>query len=182
MARPPIHPNLVLIGFMGAGKSEVGRLVAQALGREFLDTDEMVIHAAQLPVEEIFRREGEHGFRRRESSAIDEAISSPARVIAVGGGAVLSAENRTVLKQAGYLVYLRATPETLAARLGDVDDRPLLNVSDRVGRIRDMLVARGPVYETAGDVTLDTDETTPVQVADRVVRWYRDQAERVGMS
>jgi shikimate kinase len=171
-----------MIGFMGAGKSEVGRLVAQSLGREFLDTDQMVTAAAQLPVNEIFRREGEDGFRRRESSAIDEAISVPARVIAVGGGAVLSAENRTVLKQAGYLVYLRATPETLAARLGDADDRPLLNVTDRVGRIRDMLVARGPVYETAGDLTVDTDETSAHQVADHVVRWYREQADRVGAS
>lgn len=177
MVRPPASPNLVMIGFMGAGKTVVGKLVAQALGREFLDTDELVVQVAGMPVGEIFRQEGEDGFRRREQNAIDEAVASPARVIAVGGGAVLSAENRTVLKQAGYLVYLRAAPETLAVRLADVTDRPLLNAADRVGRIRDLLVARGPVYETAGDVTVDTDQTTPPQAAEQVVRWYRDQLD-----
>jgi shikimate kinase len=177
VVRPPASPNLVMIGFMGAGKTVVGKLVAQALGREFLDTDELVVQVAGMPVGEIFRQEGEDGFRRREQNAIDEAVASPARVIAVGGGAVLSAENRTVLKQAGYLVYLRAAPETLAVRLADVTDRPLLNAADRVGRIRDLLVARGPVYETAGDVTVDTDQTTPPQAAEQVVRWYRDQLD-----
>ncbi|HKF00491.1 MAG TPA: shikimate kinase [Actinomycetes bacterium] len=178
MVRPPASPNLVMIGFMGAGKTMIGKLVAQALGREFLDTDELVTQAAELPITEIFRREGEDGFRRREQNAIDEAVASPARVIAVGGGAVLSSENRTVLKQAGYLVYLRATPETLAIRLADVTDRPLINAVDRVGRIRDLLVARGPVYETAGDVAVDTDTITPQQAAEQIVHWYRDQVDQ----
>lgn len=179
MVRQPASPNLVLIGFMGAGKSSVGRIAATTLGREFLDTDTMVERAAGLPITEIFRREGEDGFRRRESAAIDDAVAASGRVIAVGGGAVLSAENRTVLKQAGFLVYLRASPETLARRVGDVTDRPLLNVPDRVGRIRDLLVARGPVYETAGDTTMDTDRATPDQLADQVVRWYREQTDQV---
>jgi len=178
VVRPPASPNLVMIGFMGAGKTMIGKLVAQALGREFLDTDELVTQAAELPITEIFRREGEDGFRRREQNAIDEAVASPARVIAVGGGAVLSSENRTVLKQAGYLVYLRATPETLAIRLADVTDRPLINAVDRVGRIRDLLVARGPVYETAGDVAVDTDTITPQQAAEQIVHWYRDQVDQ----
>src|SRR6266508_2437029 len=95
---------------MGAGKTSVGQLVARALGREFVDTDALIQRQARMDVNEIFQREGEEGFRRRE-------IAIPGRVIAVGGGAVLSAENRTALKQAGLLVYLPATPETLAARL-----------------------------------------------------------------
>ena len=100
------------------------------------------------------------------------------RVIAVGGGAVLSAENRTALKQAGLLVYLRATPETLAGRLTGVNDRPLLkDATDRAGRIRDLLVARGPIYETAGDVAIDTDRSDTEQVAVEVMEWYR---RRVG--
>jgi shikimate kinase len=181
MVRPSISPNIVLIGFMGAGKSSVGRLTATSLGREFVDTDELVERSAGTSVSEVFRREGEEAFRARESDAIDEAVGMPARVIAVGGGAVLSAENRTVLKQGGYLIYLRATPETLAGRLGDTAGRPLLDVQDRVGRIRDLLVARGPVYETAGDVTIDTDGTSPQQAAEQVVRWYREQADRVSL-
>ena len=169
----PILPTIVVIGFMGAGKTSVGRLVARALGREFVDTDLMIERAARMTIAELFQREGELSFRRREMAAIDRAISVPGRVIAVGGGAVLSAENRTALKQAGLLVYLRATPETLAGRLTGVTDRPLLNTGDRVGRIRDLLVARGPIYETAGDLTVDTDDATPTQTAEIVVAWYR---------
>jgi shikimate kinase len=170
----PVLPTIVLIGFMGAGKSTVGQLVARALGREFVDTDVVIQRNARMDVSEIFRREGEEGFRRREVVVIDRAISAPGRVVAVGGGAVLSADNRTALKQAGLLVYLRATPETLAARLVGTTDRPLLNnAADRVGRIRDLLVARGPIYETAGDAAIDTDRQTPEQTAAELLDWYR---------
>jgi shikimate kinase len=172
-----ILPTIVMIGFMGAGKTSVGRLVARALGREFVDTDQMIERATRMTIGELFQREGELSFRRREIAAIDRAIAVPGRVIAVGGGAVLSAENRTALKQAGLLVYLRATPETLAARLTGVTDRPLLNTGDRVGRIRDLLVARGPIYETAGDVAIDTDRLNLEQTAVEVLEWYR---RRVG--
>jgi len=173
----PVLPTIVMIGFMGAGKTTVGRAVARALGREFLDTDVIVARASRMEITEIFQREGEEGFRRREIAAIDHAIAVPGRVIAVGGGAVLSAENRTALKQAGFLVYLRGAPETLASRLDGATDRPLLNTGDRVGRIRDLLVARGPIYETAGDLIVDTDSRSVEQVAQEVLEWYQ---RRVG--
>jgi len=170
--------NLILTGFMGTGKTTVGRFVAQKLGREFIDTDLMIERATRMTISELFQREGELSFRRREMAAIDRAISVPGRVIAVGGGAVLSAENRTALKQAGLLVYLRATPETLAGRLTGVNDRPLLkDATDRAGRIRDLLVARGPIYDTAGDVAIDTDRLNVEQVTVEVLEWYR---RRVG--
>jgi shikimate kinase len=172
-----ILPTIVVIGFMGAGKTSVGRLVARALGREFVDTDQMIERAAHMTIGELFQREGELSFRRREIAAIDRAIAVPGRVIAVGGGAVLSADNRTALKQAGLLVYLRATPETLAGRLIGVTDRPLLNTGDRVGRIRDLLVARGPIYETAGDVVIDTDRLNLEQTAVEVLEWYRRRVD-----
>jgi shikimate kinase len=173
-----ILPAIVMIGFMGAGKTSVGRLVARALGREFVDTDQLIERATRMTIGELFQREGELSLRRREMAAIDRAIAVPGRVIAVGGGAVLSAENRTALKQAGFLVYLRATPETLAGRLAGVTDRPLLEgTADRAGRIRDLLVARGPIYETAGDVAIDTDRRDLEQTAVEVLEWYR---RRVG--
>jgi len=175
----PVLPTIVLIGFMGAGKSSVGQLVARALGRELVDTDVVIERTARMDVAEIFRQEGEDGFRRREAAVIDRAVSAPGRVIAVGGGAVLSADNRTALKQAGLLVYLRATPETLAGRLVGTVDRPLLNTGDRVGRIRDLLVARGPIYETAGDVAIDTDWHSPEQTAVAVLEWYRARIEEL---
>ena len=173
-----IQPTIVVIGFMGAGKTSVGRLVARALGREFIDTDLMIERATRMTISELFQREGELSFRRREMAAIDRAISVPGRVIAVGGGAVRFSADSTALKQAGLLVYLRATPETLAGRLTGVTDRPLLkDASDRAGRIRDLLVARGPIYETAGDVAIDTDRHNVEQVAVDVMDWYR---RRVG--
>lgn len=175
----PVLPTIILVGFMGAGKTSVGQLVARALGREFVDTDMLVQRQARMDVNEIFQREGEDGFRRREVAAIDRALAIPGRVIAVGGGAVLSAENRTALKQAGLLVYLRATPETLAARLVGATDRPLLDVADRVGRIRDLLVARGPIYETAGDLVVDTDRRNPEQSASEVLEWYRRRVDEL---
>jgi shikimate kinase len=175
----PVLPTIIVIGFMGAGKSTVGQLVARALGREFVDTDLLVQRQARMDVNEIFLHEGEEGFRRREAAAIDRAIAIPGRVIAVGGGAVLSAENRTALKQAGLLVYLRATPETLAGRLVGVADRPLLGSGDRVGRIRDLLVARGPIYETAGDLLVDTDRHSPEQSAGEVLEWYRRRVDEL---
>jgi shikimate kinase len=175
----PVLPTIILIGFMGGGKSTVGQLVARALGREFVDTDLLVQRQARMDVNEIFLHEGEEGFRRREAAAIDRAIAIPGRVIAVGGGAVLSAENRTALKQAGLLVYLRATPETLAGRLVGVTDRPLLGSGDRVGRIRDLLVARGPIYETAGDLLVDTDRQSPEQSAGEVLEWYRRRVDEL---
>src|SRR6266511_3618509 len=98
-----------MIGFMGSGKTSVGRLVARTLGREFMDTDTLVERWARMGISDTFRLECEEGFRRREIGAIDFAIAAPSRVVAVGDGAVLSAENRTALKQAGFLVYLRAT-------------------------------------------------------------------------
>jgi shikimate kinase len=175
----PVLPTIILIGFMGGGKSTVGQLVARALGREFVDTDLLVQRQARMDVNEIFLHEGEEGFRRREAAAIDRAIAIPGRVIAVGGGAVLSAENRTALKQAGLLVYLRATPETLAGRLVGATDRPLLGTGDRVGRIRDLLVARGPIYETAGDLLVDTDRQSPEQSAGEVLEWYRRRVDEL---
>ena len=175
----PVLPTIILIGFMGAGKTSVGQLVARSLGREFVDTDVLVQRQARMDVNEIFQREGEEGFRRREVAAIDRAIAIPGRVIAVGGGAVLSAENRTALKQAGLLVYLRATPETLAGRLMGATDRPLLDVADRVGRIRDLLVARGPIYETAGDLMVETDRQSAEQSAGQVLEWYRRRVDEL---
>ena len=168
----PVLPTIILIGFMGAGKTSVGQLVARALGREFVDTDLLVQRQARMDINEIFQHEGEEGFRRREAAAVDRAIAIPGRVIAVGGGAVL-------LKQAGLLVYLRATPETLAGRLVGATDRPLLGTGDRVGRIRDLLVARGPIYETAGDLLVDTDRQSPEQSAGEVLEWYRRRVDEL---
>ena len=136
---------------MGAGKSRVGRALADALGWKFVDTDVEVERAARMKIAEIFAREGETGFRKRESAVLE---SLPARqcVVALGGGAVVAAENRRVLAGKGTLVWLDARPETVVERIGLADERPLLAGLDRGARIAKLEAlsdARAAAYGTA---------------------------------
>lgn len=158
-----------LVGMMGAGKSRVGPALARRLGCRFVDSDAEVEREAGCSVAELFAREGEAGFRRRERRAI-EAWAGQGAVVALGGGAVAQPGAREVLEQAGTLVYLRARPETLLARLGAAEGRPLLAGTDRdarLARLRALLVERAPHYEAAS-VVVDTDELGPEAVLERV--------------
>jgi len=125
---------VLLCGLMGSGKSRVGRALASRLGWDFLDTDERVEEAAGMKVSEIFAREGEAAFRRLESTAL-AGLPAQRCVVALGGGTVVSAENRRVLRAKGRLVWLDAAPETLVERIGDSQKRPLLAGLDRPARI-----------------------------------------------
>jgi shikimate kinase len=156
---------IVLMGFMGTGKSEVGRRLAQRLGRAFVDTDQLVEERAGKRVAAIFADDGEPAFRMLERAAVADAAARGGAVIAVGGGAVLDPENVRHLRAAGVLVYLRARPEVVLRRIGDTTHRPLLR-DDPKGTIDRLLAERGPVYAAAADVTVDTSEHT----ADEVVR------------
>lgn len=165
MPRPAALPgNIVLIGFMGSGKSAIGRAVARSTGRPFLDTDEMV-EAQGLSIHDIFASEGEKGFRRREKIAIEKAARAKGTVIATGGGAVLAPENVKALKKSGVLVYLRSTADDIAARLEGATGRPLLEAPDEPGRgeqarrkrtIARLLAERLPIYESVADVIVQT--------------------------
>ena len=126
--------SVLLTGMMGAGKSRVGRALASVLHFDFLDSDALVEKAAGMKIAEIFAREGEAGFRRREREAL-AGLPERRCVVALGGGAVVAAENRALLAAKGRLVWLDAEPETLAERIGDASERPLLAGLDRAGRI-----------------------------------------------
>jgi shikimate kinase len=155
---------------MGAGKSAVGRALAARLGREFVDTDAEIEKAAGASVGEIFEREGEAGFRARERAAV-EAVAGRAVVAALGGGAIAQPGAAERLAATGVVVYLRARPETLAARVGDAEARPLLRGLDaggRAARLAELLAAREPAYATAA-VVVDTDGLDVARVADAVV-------------
>ena len=157
--------NVVLTGFMGAGKTVVGRALADLLGRRFVDLDEVIAADAGATVPEIFAAEGEAGFRRREKDAALRLSAPAGLVLAVGGGTVLDAANREALRAGGDLVLLRASADTLAARLADVTDRPLLDGHpDRRARIADLLDARETAYGAAA-VAVDTDDLPPRTVA-----------------
>jgi shikimate kinase len=159
-----------LVGMMGAGKSTVGRELARRLGRRFVDSDEEIERAAGASVAEIFAAEGEASFRRREREAVGSLRASGA-VVALGGGAVAQPSLRRLLAGCGVMVYLRAAPETLLARVGDAEARPLLaglGASERLERVRALLAEREPAYAEAA-LCVDTDGLAPVEVAERIL-------------
>lgn len=168
--------NIVLIGLMGAGKTTVGRLIAQRLDRPFVDTDEVVERDAHRSVAEIFAEDGEREFRRLESAAVRRVAALRGQVIAVGGGAVLDPGNVTQLRSTGDLVLLDAHPSTLADRVGDTSTRPLLDgaedSADALARLRD---ARAAAYSDAAGHAVDTTDLTPDQIAEAVLEWAHAQ-------
>jgi shikimate kinase len=158
---------IVLMGFMGTGKSEVGRRLAQRLGRAFVDTDQLVEERAGKRVASIFAEDGEPIFRRLEREAVADAAKRGGAVIAVGGGAVMDPENVRCLQEAGVLVYLTARPEVVLRRIGDVSSRPLL-ANDPTATVGQLLAERGPVYAAAADVTVDTSERTAEEAVQEI--------------
>ena len=152
----------MLIGFMGAGKSVVGRALADRLGFELYDTDAMVEVSAGRPIPALWDAEGEDGFRAREHEAVIHACAGSGRVIASGGGSVLQIRNYGILKSAGTVVYLRAPADVLRARVGIALDRPLLREPESFDRL---LAERTPAYESAADFIVDTGERTADEVA-----------------
>jgi len=169
--------RIILTGFSGSGKTEVARLVAQRLGWRAVDSDDVIVEAAGKPIPSIFREDGETYFRTLEHTALRELCSQPKMVIAAGGGAILSAENRRLIAHGGFIVCLEARPETILARLQPQLDsnpvaRPLLATADPLGRIRELKSFRQPYYALA-DHTVHTDGLTMEQVAAEVVRAWR---------
>jgi shikimate kinase len=144
--------QVVLTGFMGTGKTEVGRRLARATSRAVVATDNLVEVTAGRSIPEIFAIEGEAAFRAREREAVRQAVAVPDAVVATGGGALLDPESRRVLLAAGPVVCLTATPEEILRRVGEANDRPLLagaSRDERLARIRALLDAREAGYRLA---------------------------------
>ena len=163
--------HLILTGFMGTGKTEVGRRLARALGRTFVDTDRLVEAKAGRSVAAIFAADGEAGFRALERSAVAEACALPDAVISTGGGALVDPENRRRLAEAGPIVCLTASPQEILRRVGRGESRPLLagttSDAERLARIRKLLDERATAYGSATH-TIDTTGATVDQVVARV--------------
>jgi len=163
--------HVVLTGFMGMGKTEVGRRLARALARPFMDIDDLVEAVAGRTVAEIFANEGEPRFRALERAAVERACGMPDGVIATGGGTLLDPDNRRRLAAAGPIVCLTARPEAILERVGDPQSRPLLakerGTSGRLARIQALLAERAPAYAIATHA-IDTSELSLDDVVDRV--------------
>ena len=161
--------NIVLIGFMGTGKSVVGKALARRLQRPFVDVDERIEQAAGRPIRTIFVEAGEAAFRRMERAMIEEVARGAGQVMATGGGAVLDEANLAALKANGWLVWLKAAPDVILQRIGDPSSRPLLNVQDPKGRLTELLGLRQATYAKA-DVVVETSARSIQDVVENILQ------------
>ncbi|MDH7486700.1 MAG: 3-dehydroquinate synthase [Anaerolineae bacterium] len=171
--------NLILTGFMGTGKTVVGREVARRLGREFVDMDEVIARRAGKPIPAIFAEEGEAAFRHLEAEHCRELSQRRGLVIATGGGALIPEANRRRMEASGLVICLSCSVEEMLRRLAEANDRPLLEVADRRAEIERLLEQRREAY-AAMPARLDTTGLTPNEAADRVIELWRTWLEGRG--
>ena len=171
--------NFVLCGMMGSGKSRLGRELAFLTNRAWLDTD-IEIEKRYGKISEIFKTHGEEYFRGLESALVEEISKKDGYVISTGGGFVLREENVTALKGNGKILYLRATKQTLMARLQKDKNRPLLQGEEDLGeKVERLLNERMPVYERVADVILDVDGYTVKENVKRVLEAFESKTKGV---
>jgi len=167
--------NIALIGFMGTGKTSVGRLVAEQLRFEYLDTDEVIQSGTGRTITDIFETDGERAFRALEQQVVKELASRNKSVIATGGGLPVNPENLASLKTHSLVVCLWSSPEKIWERVRHQSHRPLLQDENPQAKIRELLAAREQFYKQA-DVLLNTDLRSVREVAQQVVHQFRLEA------
>jgi shikimate kinase len=171
-------PNLALVGPMGAGKSAVGRLLGESLGLRFADLDHEVESTAGADIATIFECTGEAGFRARECATLQALLAGQGLVLATGGGAVLDAGNRRLLRERCFVVHLHLDVASQLQRLARDRSRPLLQRPDREQALNELAAARGPLYEEIADLRFDTGKNNAVHAAAAlaellVAQWQR---------
>ena len=180
-------PNLVLVGPMGAGKSSIGKRLAERFGLRFADADRDIELRTGASVGTIFDCEGEAGFRARESAALAHLLAGSGQLIATGGGAVLDPDNRRRLRERGFVVWLQASAEVQLQRLARDRTRPLLQRADREEVLRQLAVERAPLYAEVADLAFDTDGLAATDAACALgtllrERWQCDDALPVALA
>jgi shikimate kinase len=161
--------NITLVGFMGTGKTTVGKILAGMLGLTFVDVDDEVEKEQGVSISHIFSELGEQYFRLLERDKIAALSAMDGLVISAGGGAVLDMRNVENLKRGGPVICLSASPEVILKRVGGTNTRPLLQVADPLGKVVELLAAREPHYKKA-DITIDTSNLSPEQVAKEIIK------------
>ncbi len=164
-----IKESIFLIGPMGAGKSTVGRILADKLGYLFMDSDQEIETRTGVTIPVIFDIEGEKGFRSREAQVIEDLTKKKMAVLATGGGAVINLENRKNLRSRGFVVYLRSSIENLVQRTRNNRNRPLLQTANPVKTLKKLLLERSPYYEEVADLIVETEQTSVHQVVREII-------------
>jgi shikimate kinase len=154
---------------MGSGKSTIGNIIAQRLHREFQDSDHYIENRTGVDIARIFDVEGEQGFRDRESNALKELLSESNRVIATGGGSVLSQKNQQLLKQKGFIVFLDTSINQQMQRLRRDKKRPLLQTENPRERLESLLAERRPIYLNLADLAVKTDKRMARRLATDII-------------
>lgn len=165
----PVPKTIVMIGLMGAGKSCIGRLLAQRLGLDFIDADEEIEQAAQCSIDEIFERHGEAAFRDGERRVIARILDGPVHVLAAGGGAMMDKQTRANIRSQAISVWLRADLDLLVQRVSRRHNRPLLKNGEPRDILERLMKTRHPIYAKA-DVVVDSDAKPPKVIVDRVIK------------
>ena len=165
--------NIVLVGFMGTGKTAVAKILSKKLRMEYVATDNIIEKKEETPIADIFSKKGEDYFREVEMDVIGEVSSMKNVVIDAGGGACINPENVKNLKKNGIIICLWAEPETILERTKKYTHRPLLNVGDPLEKIKELLAARKPFYERA-DYHIHTSKMSAEQVAGEIERILRN--------
>lgn len=162
--------NIFLIGPMGVGKTTIGRVLAEQLELQFLDSDREIEASTGADIPWIFDVEGEAGFRQRESRMIAELTARQGIVLATGGGSVLAPDNRSYLQSRGFVVYLRASLSQQMERTSRDRNRPLLQTPDPAAKIAELMKIREPLYRETADIVVDTNRRSPRMVCIEIVR------------
>ncbi len=163
--------SIILTGFMGAGKTTVGRVLAAMTSLPLIDTDSYIESMAGMSVSAIFAQYGETYFRDLETAAVSELISQKQScIVSCGGGLVLRPENRILLKKLGTVIYLQVSPKTVALRLSGDTTRPLLSGADADEKIRTLMASRQNAYEAAADLAVCADEAKPEEICAKILR------------
>jgi len=166
--------NIILIGFMGVGKTEVGKLLAKKLKMTYIDTDSIIEEEQKMSINDIFAKKGEESFREMETGLLDKLGALEDRVISTGGGIILKILNVKKLKSMGPLILLWADPDTIFERVKGEGTRPLLNVDDQKKRIREILQFREPIYKAIADLEVDTSRLSPEEASNKIVKFVKE--------
>lgn len=165
--------NIILIGFMGTGKTAIGKRLAHALGRHFIDTDKEIEKVTGMSIAQLFNKHGEIRFRSEEKIAIKKACASTNAVIATGGGAVMDVDNIKIMKNSGRIICLTARPEVIQNRIKRKDNRPLLHRDKSIKKISELLNQREVFYKQAAEAFFDTSDEEHEKVVERILYLLR---------